>query len=100
MKPTEATKRVARALVRVIYRTLTALVELDQEAQPDEAQQEGQRGVASGERRDDKKHVTNTPPPSPKVSRPSPRRQVKRTAKRTGLVTNTRRKGPPIRRTA
>ena len=100
MKRTEATKRVARALVRVIYRTLTALIELDQEAQPDEVQQEGQRGVASGERRGDKKHLSNTPAPSPKISRPSPRRQVKRTAKQTGSVTDTKRKRPPIRKTA
>ena len=100
MKRTEATKRVARALVRVIYRTLTALIELDQEAQPDEVQQEGQRGVASGERRGDKKHLSNTPAPSPKISRPSPCRQVKRTAKQTGSVTDTNRKRPPIRKTA
>jgi len=100
MKPTEATKRVARALVRVIYRKLTALIELDQEGRHDGEQQEGQSGVASGQRRGDKQHLSNTPPPSPKVSRPSSSDQVKRTAKRTGSVTSTRRKRLPIRQTA
>jgi transposase len=68
MEPTEATKRVARALVRVIYRELMALVEANGDEQTAEAQEKGQSGVASGRGRGDKQRPSNTPPRSPKDS--------------------------------
>ena len=84
MKPTEATKRVARALVRVIYRDLMALIEAGRQASAADGQQEGQSGVASGRGRGDKQHLSNTPLRSPKLSRARRRRQVKRTTGETG----------------
>jgi transposase len=79
MKPTEATKRVARALVRVIYRDLMALIGAGREASAADEQKEGQSGVANGRGRGDKQHLSNTPPRSPKSSRARPRSRVKRT---------------------
>ena len=84
MEPTEAIKRVARALVRVIYRQLMGLVEVDGEVPTTEAGQERQGGVASGRGRGDKKQLSNTPPRSPKSSRARPRSQVKRTTRGIG----------------
>jgi len=66
MEPTEATKRVARALVRVIYRELMALVDAKGDQQTAEAEAKGQSGVASGRGRGDKQRLSNTPPSSPK----------------------------------
>jgi transposase len=81
MTITEATKRVARALVRIIYRDLRAVV--------DERQSEREKGqgeVASGRSRGDKQHLSNT----------SPTPQAMSTARRRRLVKNTTvRRSPP-----
>jgi hypothetical protein len=90
MKPTEATKRLARALVRVICRELVALIEEDQEASAAEEQQKGQSGVASGRGRGDKQHLSNTPPRSPRQSRTGPRSRVKRTTGGTERTNSTK----------
>jgi transposase len=90
MKPTEATKRVARALVRVICRELVALVEEGQEASAADEQQKGQSGVASGRGRGDKKHLSNTPPRSPRQSRTRPRSRVKRATGGTERTSSTK----------
>jgi hypothetical protein len=82
MEPTEATKRVARALVRVIYRELMALIPADPKEPASKEQQEGKSGVASGRGRGDKHHLSNTPPRSPKHSGARKREPVKRTTAR------------------
>jgi transposase len=79
MEPTEATKRVARALVRVIYRELMALVEANADGQTPETEKKGQSGVASGRGRGDKQRQSNTPPSSPKDNEAAARRRLKRT---------------------
>jgi hypothetical protein len=83
MEPTEANKRVARALVRVIYRELMGLIQADGQKPEPKSSQEGQSGVASGRGRGDKQHLSNTPPQSQNTSTTRPRGQVKRTAGRT-----------------
>jgi hypothetical protein len=80
MKPLEATKRVARALVRVFFRELNALQQSD--ADPLEAQgsEEGESKVASGVTRSGPNHSSNTSPSSlgsnkaPRVSKVKIRR--------------------------
>jgi transposase len=90
MQEQEATKRVARALVRVIYRELMGLVEAKPERPAAQEQEEGQSGVASGQSRSDKRHLSNTPPRSPRTSKARRQAPVKRTAKRrsSGKVVN------------
>ena len=83
MEPTEATKRVARALVKVFYRELIGLIQADGQESELKSSQEGQSGVASGRGRGDKQHLSNTPPRSQNTSRTRPRGQVKRPAGRT-----------------
>jgi transposase len=77
MEPTEATKRVARALVRVIYRELSELVGTTREEPTAEARRKGKGGVASGRSRGDKQRHSNTPPSSPKDNRTRASTQVK-----------------------
>jgi len=72
MQPMEATKRVARALVRVIYRDLMALVDATQRSE-----EKGQGDVASGRSRGDKQHPSNTAPRSQKTSTTRSSRTVK-----------------------
>ena len=94
MQELEATKRVARALVRVIYRELMALIDVDSEATPAaEEQQEGRSGVASGQGRGDKQHLSDTPLRSPRTSKARRQERVNRTTKRrsSGKVVNGRR---------
>ena len=81
MEPTEATKRVARALVRVIYRELMALIEANADRQTAEAEEKGQSGVASGRGRGDKQRLSNTPPSSPKDNGTCGSTRVKRTGR-------------------
>jgi len=97
MEPTEATKRVARALVRVIYRELLALVQANPAALATTMGKTGQSDVASGRGRGDKQHLTNTPLRSRKVRRACRRPRVKRTA---GVTARTSSSKPPKRRRA
>jgi len=62
----EATKRCARALVRVIYRQLSALIkEEDSPAvTPQQAQEKGQGDMASGSLRSDQSHTSDMSPSS------------------------------------
>ncbi len=64
MTPMEATKRVARALVRVVYRELYALQGTQPEPLATEEQKEGESGVASGVTRSEQSHPSDTPPSS------------------------------------
>jgi transposase len=89
MKSTEANKRVARALVRVIHRELRAVVqEQQQPTASQQASQEGQSGVASDQGRGDNKHLSNTPPRSPKLSRARRRERVKGSSGETEPMTS------------
>jgi hypothetical protein len=67
MDPLEATKRVARALVRVIYRKLTSLPEANKGGLADNKEnlQEGESDMASGFTRSGQSHTSNMPLSSP-----------------------------------
>ena len=64
MAPLEATKRVARALVRVIFRELYALQETEVNPQKVDELKEGESDVASGVTRSEQRHSSNTSPSS------------------------------------
>lgn len=64
MRPLEATKRVARALVRVIFRELSALVVPKATDQDRLKNKEGESGMASGTTRGEQAHQSNIPPSS------------------------------------
>lgn len=64
MRPLEATKRVARALVRVLFHELTALVHLKQNDEDLEKSKEGESGMANGITRSEQSHQSNIPPSS------------------------------------
>lgn len=64
MTPLEATKRVARALVRVIFRELCALQGIEAHPQAVEEAKEGESDVASGVTRSEQSHPSNTSPSS------------------------------------
>ena len=65
MSPLEAYKRVARALVRVIYKKLTSLVESDTHTSGGEDLREGESDMASGVTRSDQSHESDMPLSSP-----------------------------------
>ena len=97
MEPTEATKRVARTLVRVIYRELMALVQADPAAIAAGRTGKTERSdVASGRGRGDKQHLSNTPLRSRKTSRARRRQRVKGTVRATARASSAR--GPRKRR--
>ena len=81
MSELEATKRVARALVRVIYRRLSALTAQSTESPTtgiEEHHEKGESGMASGLTRSGRSHVSNIPPSSPSNNRPRAANRVKR----------------------
>ncbi len=90
MTPLEANKRVARALVRVIFRELYALQ--GTEANPLEVREakEGESDVASGVTRSEQSHSSNTSPSSLRSNKAPRASKVK--------VRNTRRSRPTRRR--
>jgi len=91
MSSMEATKRVARALVRVIYRTLSALV-ADNPATPAANQKkEGEGDMASGLTRGDQSHTSNISPSSLRNSKGRVTKSVKRLSARI-MNAGTRRK--------
>ena len=65
MKATEATKRVARALVRAVYRTLVNVVAQNSESQDAKG---GESEVASEQSRSGQSRNSNTSPSTPKSS--------------------------------
>lgn len=69
MAPMEATKRCARALVRVIYRQLSALIDEEEHA-PQKAEEKGEGDMASGSLRSDQGHTSDISPSSPTVINP------------------------------
>ena len=96
MSPMEATKRVARALVRVIYRRLSALVEGEIDQPVVEVQKAGEDGMANGLIRGDQSHTSDIPPSSLHVTTARTGQTVKTAASsgRTGRTIN------PVRRVA
>jgi transposase len=79
----EATKRVARALVRVIYRKLSALNEKNADATEAEEPKEGESDMASGATRSDQSHTSDISLSSPLTSRARRSKRVKGGATRT-----------------
>ena len=61
MSPLAATKRVARALVRVVYRRLSAVAAGIKDAPGEEHQEKGGSGMASGSTRSGQSHTSNIP---------------------------------------
>jgi hypothetical protein len=79
MSPLAATKRVARALVRVIYRKLSSLlvtVEAAHAPTGDE-QEEGESGMASGSTRSGQSHTSDISLSSPRNNRARGVKRVK-----------------------
>jgi transposase len=97
MSRLEATKRVARALVRVIYRRLSVVT-----AQPSETEtkisgehhERGESVVASGLTRSGQSHESNTPPSSPANNMEGVTSRVKRETIRKSRTTNLARRRP------
>jgi transposase len=96
MSELEATKRVARALVRVIYRRLYALTAQTPEAQlpkNEERPKEGESGMASGLTRSGRSHISNIPL-SPRVNN-----KTRAASRVKGVVTRTSRTTNPKEKT-
>lgn len=68
MSSLEATKRVTRALVRVIYRQLCALVAQQTDAPQADRNKEGEGEMANGLIRSNQSHKSNISPSSPRTS--------------------------------
>ncbi len=69
MRPLEATKRAARALVRVIFRELSALSEMKTEDLQQNIAKEGEGDMASGVTRSGRGRKSNMSPSSRRVSK-------------------------------
>jgi transposase len=91
MQPMEATKRVARALVRVIFRELSALNESKANELDQERQKEGEGDMASGVTRGDQGRKSNISPSSPRSNKSKSTKKVK-SNKALGARTNGKRK--------
>jgi len=87
MSSLEATRRVARALVRVIYRTLSAVVAQDTHTSASTQKKEGEGDMASGLTRSDQSHTSNISPSSLRTSKTRGTKAVK------GLTAQTARAG-------
>jgi hypothetical protein len=87
MSSMEATKRVARALVRVIYRELSAVVAQDTGRPAGDQKKEGEGDMASGLTRSDPSHTSNISPSSLRTSKTRGTKAVK------GLAAQTARAG-------
>lgn len=80
MNRIQATKRVARALVRVVYRILVGLTE---DTQTDREEKGGESEAASGQRRSDECRRSNTPPSTPTITKAKADAKVKSTTSET-----------------
>jgi transposase len=87
MSSLEATRRVARALVRGIYRTLSAVVAQDTHTSASTQKKEGEGDMASGLTRSDPSHTSNISPSSLRTSKTRGTKAVK------GLTAQTARAG-------
>ena len=91
MKPLEATKRVARALVRVLFRELSALNESKGNDLEQDRRKEGEGDMASGVTRGDQGRKSNISPSSPRSNKSKSTKKVK-SSKAQGARTNGGRK--------
>jgi len=91
MQPLEAAKRAARALVRVIFRELSALNESKANDLDQERQKGGEGDMASGVTRGDQGRKSNISPSSPRSSKSKSTKKVKN-GKLRGARTNGGRK--------
>jgi transposase len=100
MSPLEATKRVARALVRVIFRELYTLQGTG--ANPGEVHEvkEGESDVASGVTRSEQSHISNTSPSSLTLNKPPQTARVKVRTIRRSRTPRRRRKNAVSKKTA
>jgi transposase len=80
MSNIQATKRVARALVRVVYRILVGLAV---DTQTDTEEKGGESEAASGQRRSDECRRSNTPLSTPTITKAKKEAEVKVTASQT-----------------
>jgi len=78
MRPLEATKRVARALVRVIFRELSALNESKANDVAQEESKEGEGDMASGVTRGDQGRQSNMSPSSRRSTKSKKTKKVKK----------------------
>jgi hypothetical protein len=83
MSSMEATKRVARALVRVIYRELSAVVAQDTGRPAADPKKEGEGDMANGLTRSDQSHISNISPSSLRTSKATESKRVKGPSART-----------------
>jgi transposase len=91
MQPLEATKRVARALVRVIFRDLSALSESKGNELEQDRRKEGEGDMASGVTRGDQGRKSNISPSSQRSNKSKSMKKVKN-SKAQGARTNGGRK--------
>jgi transposase len=94
MKPLEATKRVARALVRVVFRELYALQRADADPGGAEKVKEGESDVASGATRSERSHSSDTSPSSLRSKEPPRSGKVK--VRKAGRSMTERRRGTSV----
>ena len=96
MRPLEATKRAARALVRVIFRELSGLTETKVHDAEQKGPKEGEGDMASGVTRSGRSRKSNISPSSRRISKSKRAKKVKTTralivrtgaAKKTGALT-------------
>ena len=84
MSPLAATRRVARAMVRVIYRKLSALTAGTTDVPTGDKQEEGESDMASGSTRSGQSHTSDISLSSPRNHRARSVRKVKREVTLTG----------------
>lgn len=77
MRPLEATKRVARALVRVLFRELSTFVQPKPDDQQPQESEEGESGMASGTTRGEQGHQSNMTPSSLRSTETKSAKKVK-----------------------
>jgi hypothetical protein len=101
MDPVEATKRVARALVRVIFRKLSSLVEETVgETVVEEILTAGESDMASGSLRSDQSHESNISLSSQQGSKARKARRVKGSGSRTNRSKRSEKKKAVSKKTA
>ena len=100
MRPLEATKRAARALVRVIFRELSGLTETKAEDVEQNKAKEGEGDMASGVTRSGRSRKSNISPSSRRVSKSTRTKKVK-TSRTLGVRTDAaKKKGAETEKTA
>jgi transposase len=92
MQPLEATKRVARALVRVLFRELSALNESKEKDLEQEKLKEGEGDMASGVTRSEQGRQSNISPSSQRSSKSKSTKKVKNSKAQVAIINGGRNK--------